>query len=190
MTVRFTDGTSASGNILVGADGARSKVREFLVGKEAARVDPLGILLYNTVVKYNDAEKARFIREHHPLYYVAMHPNGAVMWLSTHDIPDPERPETWAFQVMPSWLGTRDDNLTDAERLRFLKKEAQAMAEPWRSAIMWIPDDHKLGAANIGTWTTIPFTAFVGKATLAGDAAHPVPPRKPSSLSFSCTIQT
>lgn len=37
VTVRFTDGRSASGNVLIGADGFNSAVRRHLVGPEAAR---------------------------------------------------------------------------------------------------------------------------------------------------------
>jgi hypothetical protein len=39
----FADGTTASGSLIVGCDGAKSVVREALVGKEAAQVEDLDI---------------------------------------------------------------------------------------------------------------------------------------------------
>lgn len=55
------------------------------------------------------------------------------------DVPNPERPETWAFQLGTSWLGKRDPNLSNEERIERVKRATSELAEPFRSANQWIP---------------------------------------------------
>jgi 2-polyprenyl-6-methoxyphenol hydroxylase-like FAD-dependent oxidoreductase len=92
------------------------------------------------------------------------------------DVPDPDRPETWVFQLMPSWTGPYNPDQTDAERLAFLKDKAQYFAEPWKSAFLWIPDGTPFPCSNMTHWVTIPWDNRKGMVTLAGDAAHAMPP--------------
>ena len=44
VTAIFEDGTEATGNILIGVDGGKSKVREYLLGPEKAEVQQLPLL--------------------------------------------------------------------------------------------------------------------------------------------------
>lgn len=69
----FTDGTIVSGSIIVGADGPRSKVREFAMGSaEEAAVSKFPIFHTNMTVCYNDAEKAKYVRRDYPTSFLAL----------------------------------------------------------------------------------------------------------------------
>lgn len=69
----FNDGTIVQGSIIVGADGTRSKVREFAMsGAEKAQVSKFPIRHHNMTVCYGDAERARYLRQQFPTSYLAL----------------------------------------------------------------------------------------------------------------------
>lgn len=69
----FSDGSTISGSIIIGADGPRSKVREFAMGSAAeASVSKFPIFHTNMTVCFNDTEKAKFVRRDFPTSYLAL----------------------------------------------------------------------------------------------------------------------
>jgi hypothetical protein len=92
-------------------------------------------------------------------------------------VPSESDPANWRFQIVTSWLGKLDDSLDDRARLAQVKEKASVLAEPFRSAVQWMPNDTKITYNNIAYWVPIPWDNHEGRATLAGDAAHPMTPR-------------
>lgn len=153
---------------------------------------PLEIVHANVAVTYGDAEKARFVRSAHPVFSFAIRP-GVLSFLSStllstplsphtditivQDVPDPEDPANWKFQVVTSWLGKRDESLDRVGRLTQVKQKASDMCEPFRSAVLWMADDTNITYDKMAYWVSTPWDNHDGRVTLAGDAAHPMTPR-------------
>lgn len=69
----FSDDTTVHGSLILGADGPRSKVREFAMsGADKAQVSKFPIWHHNMTVCYGDAEKARYVRQRFPTSYLAL----------------------------------------------------------------------------------------------------------------------
>jgi len=102
-------------------------------------------------------------------------------------VPDPEKPETWVFQLMPTWLNDGKMHSGGAAGLAELKEIAQDLVEPWKSSILCIPDTTEISPNSVSYWITTAWDNRDGMITLAGDAAHPLPPRKsPISMLKYC----
>lgn len=89
VTAHFHDGTTATGDIIIGADGARSSVRELLLGKEKAALTASPVINLMAKVNFNDAERAAHVRSGNPILKLAFHPNGAMSIIARKFTPHP-----------------------------------------------------------------------------------------------------
>ncbi len=72
VELAFDDGDSYEADFVLGADGPSSKVRELLVGPEAAKPSASGLMFATGIVKYRDAAKADLLIKAHPVAAIVM----------------------------------------------------------------------------------------------------------------------
>ncbi|KAF1986212.1 FAD/NAD(P)-binding domain-containing protein [Aulographum hederae CBS 113979] len=197
VTAEFEDGTSETGRIVVGADGAKSQVRNLLFGERAA---PERIPFSATFVQAKfSREQALHLRRQHKLYLAGIHPAGLFAFFGMQDAPDPDRPENWTFFFYISWpssIQEQDETAdwTNEQRMKQVKEKSRDFADPWKSAFEWIPDNHPCWYHDMSDWDPAraisdeyPADKHGGKATIAGDAAHTMTYQRGQGLNHSLT---
>lgn len=75
-------------------------------------------------------------------------------------------------------LGESPEGLDSATILADLKSYGEKLADRFRTAIMEIPDTTPVFNDRLYYWVPVPGDNHDGRITLAGDAAHPMPPCK------------
>ncbi|KAF2205384.1 FAD/NAD(P)-binding domain-containing protein [Delitschia confertaspora ATCC 74209] len=185
VRVVFKDGTDAVGDLVVGCDGARSRARECIVGKEKAELTDVPLSMFNFTSRFT-AEQALELRKLNPLFINAIHPDhGTMFWISIQDAPDPSDPSTWLFQLLLSWTHNPlpASQNTQEGRMAFFKKRASEYAEPWRSAGEWVKEDCRIPMDPGTYWGKAErWDNRGGRMTIAGDAAHPMTPHRGQGL--------
>jgi 2-polyprenyl-6-methoxyphenol hydroxylase-like FAD-dependent oxidoreductase len=83
----FEDGTQATGNLLIGAEGAHSPTREYLVGVQEAALIKSPVVASVSICKVS-REASEKIRALHPRYVITFHPNGVFTFMSGKYKPD------------------------------------------------------------------------------------------------------
>jgi 2-polyprenyl-6-methoxyphenol hydroxylase-like FAD-dependent oxidoreductase len=82
VTVSFEDGTQETGNLLVGAEGAHSPTREFLLGPEGAKLLASPVVA-SVIITTLSRDASIALRKLHPRYTITFHPNGTFTWHSS-----------------------------------------------------------------------------------------------------------
>ncbi len=190
VTVEFTDGTSVTGDILIGADGSGSTSRHtqsvFHRGPELRCMLVRNILngaglrssqspSFGATRHFTADQAAPFADRF--LFHATEPTNNTFMWYGAQSIhKEPDGRDSLEAFVAISWRsdnGEEERLPSDAKgRVVLMKQRAQVFAEPLRSIITDIPDDlDNAMRIRVADYPCRPWHNR-GIATLAGDAAH------------------
>ncbi|KAL2060684.1 hypothetical protein VTL71DRAFT_9325 [Oculimacula yallundae] len=185
VTAHFRNGERVTGDLLIGADGVRSIVREKLVGIEKAQASTCELDFTTTIARYDDAATALRVRSGDWEACIGYHPDGMCNMVAISNIPNANDPTTWEFNIANSLIGSASPDLDNAARLKRVRELCKDMAEPFRSSWVDLPDDTKVFSDKLYYWIPEAWDNHEGRITLAGDAAHSMPPFRGQGLGQS-----
>ncbi|KAJ4291232.1 hypothetical protein N0V88_006232 [Collariella sp. IMI 366227] len=178
VTAHFTDATTSTGTLLIGADGAHSITRSFLFQSDpsSAALQHHPISSFATLTTLFPAT-ARAVRSLHRQFYITLDPSGMFNFISLHDC-ESEDPGEWVWMLVLSWKpkeGEETGKLAEdsgllLERVRELTGE---LVYPFDKVYRDIkPGTKTWYSSSLGYWPTKEWDSRGGRVSLAGDAAH------------------
>lgn len=197
VTAHFTDSTTYTGSMLIGADGARSTTREILLGPTLATITRIPYAATFVQQKFT-VEQALHLRSFHPLFLASAHPANNFAFFGMQDAADPNDPSSWTFFFYISFASSLSEqdatrDWTDAQRLKQQKELARGFCDPWKSAYEWTPDDSPVWYMGLTEWDpgalvqgeSRRWDNHQGRVTLVGDACHPMTYQRGQGLNHS-----
>ncbi|KAG5932223.1 hypothetical protein E4U53_001429 [Claviceps sorghi] len=193
VRVTFSDGSTADGSMLVGAEGTNSPTRKFLV-PDGYRTHQLPVRLIGAAVDMTP-EQVRPLRDIDPLLFQGCHPvTGHFLWVSMMETPEVNgtkgtEQERYLVQIIISWMlksgndshshsNSKDNQdqgespTTGAGPIAEMKRRAQDFHPLLRHAVDSIPETAPVLEIPLQDWPCLEWDNRQGRVTLIGDAAH------------------
>ena len=194
VVAKFQDGTTVGGKLLVGADGATSKLRRILCPATGA-LNQLPIRFLGATVKLSPSAIAP-LRSLDPLLFQGCHPDtGTFLWFSTLDTPEVNGSkgfeEYYSAQLNISWpVRSQEDEVPASNDGKLAKMKALSAVFDTRlkTAVQSIPEGTDILEINLADWPCLEWPNLDGKVTLVGDAAHAMTMCK--SLPCHCSFES
>ncbi|CAN9283122.1 unnamed protein product [Alternaria alternata] len=187
ITVNFTDGTSANGDFLVGADGVHSIVRRHLLYPDEDKLKrlPIATIIGEVTLKNEDME--RQLELGHSCYIVRADNNmtgsgDLVMFVGVNDVlPDAKSGLYYWFLIWPDEAATQGSHWTATASQQELLSIARAMTKNFAPDFKAIIEKTSVEGMRAPPLTMhdvelSPEDISSGRVALLGDAAHCMTP--------------
>ncbi|KAI0426697.1 FAD/NAD(P)-binding domain-containing protein [Xylaria sp. FL1042] len=181
VTVYFEDGTSASGDMLVGADGVNSKVREHMLGRPNTEIlNPIKSACVWGETTLSGEAMERQLSLGHSAYAVSSKNlnytifaglnkvnkdfSGDYYWYICWDDEDAHKPDHWL------------QHATKSAKLDHVLKITESLDPSLREIFLLTPVEKIISGMPVFRDAIIPSLPSTGRVTVVGDAVHPMTP--------------
>lgn len=165
---------SVPGNLIIGIEGARSTIREFLC--PTTYMNTRLPVRFTGVIASLTAEEIAPLRAMDPLLFQGCHPEtGVFLWFSMLDTPTEDAGGRYKVQLGISWrVKSPADEVpvSNADRLANMKRRAEGFVPFLYDIVQRIPEGTEVVEVTLSDWECEVWDNREGRVTLAGDAAH------------------